>query len=85
MPYLMFVIRKAQQSSTWFSPIEILYGMGHRETWESQHSPHRIVIDHVIQIQDRVAQVNLFTFGPRRPVGSAEDLQMCCPGLFLTL
>ena len=47
LPYLMFAIREVPQSSTGFSPFELLYGRNPRglldiarETWESESSPH---------------------------------------------
>ena len=64
LPYLMFAIREVPQLSTGFSPFELLYGRHPRglldiarETWESESSPHRSVIEHVAQMQDRIAQV----------------------------
>lgn len=64
LPYLMFAIREVPQSSTGFSPFELLYGRQPRgildiarETWEEQNSTGKNVIDHVIQMQDRIDRI----------------------------
>uniref|UniRef100_A0A803J7L8 Gypsy retrotransposon integrase-like protein 1 n=1 Tax=Xenopus tropicalis TaxID=8364 RepID=A0A803J7L8_XENTR len=67
LPYLMFAIREVPQSSTGYSPFELLYGRHPRglldiakETWEGEVTPHRSVIEHVSQMQDRIASVMPF-------------------------
>uniref|UniRef100_A0A803JIM9 Gypsy retrotransposon integrase-like protein 1 n=1 Tax=Xenopus tropicalis TaxID=8364 RepID=A0A803JIM9_XENTR len=64
LPYLMFAIREVPQSSTGFSPFELLYGRHPRglldtvkETWEHETTPHRSVIEHVAQMQDRIEAI----------------------------
>lgn len=57
LPYLMFAVGEVLQSSTGFSPFEFLYRRQPRgilETWETQRSSGRNVVDHVIQMQDRI-------------------------------
>lgn len=68
----MFAIRAVPQSSTGFSPFELLYGRHPRglldiakETWENENSPHRSVIEHVALMQDRIAQVMPIVKGHR--------------------
>ena len=62
LPYLMFAIREVPQASTGFSPFELLYGRRPRglldvvkEAWEQQPSPHRTLVDHVEEVQERMA------------------------------
>ena len=64
IPYVLFAIREVPQSSTGFSPFELLYGRRPRglldlarETWEAQPSPHRSVLEHVEQLQARAQKV----------------------------
>ncbi|XP_068121096.1 uncharacterized protein [Hyperolius riggenbachi] len=64
LPYLMFAVREVPQSSTGFSPFELLYGRHPRglldiakESWEEEPSPHRSVVEHVLQMQDRITAV----------------------------
>ena len=64
IPYVLFAIREVPQASTGFSPFELVYGRQPRglldiarETWESQPSPHRSVIDHIEQLQARARTV----------------------------
>lgn len=64
LPYVLFSIREVPQSSTGFSPFELLYGRRPRgildlakESWEQRPSPHRTVIEHVEQMHDRMARV----------------------------
>ena len=64
LPYLMFSIREVPQASTGFSPFELLYGRRPRglldlakEAWENQPSPHRTLVEHVEEVQDRMAKI----------------------------
>lgn len=64
LPYLLFAVREVPQSSTGFSPFDLLYSHKPRglldiakETWEVQPCPHRTVIEHVGAMQDRMAAV----------------------------
>ncbi|XP_041440518.1 uncharacterized protein LOC121400717 [Xenopus laevis] len=64
LPYLMFAIREVPQSSTGYSPFHLLYGRHPRglldiakETWEGEVTPYKSVIEHISQMQDRIAAV----------------------------
>ena len=64
LPYVLFAIREVPQSSTGFSPFELLYGRRPRglldlakETWEQQPSRHRTLVEHVEQMSARMEQV----------------------------
>uniref|UniRef100_A0A8C5Q151 ribonuclease H n=1 Tax=Leptobrachium leishanense TaxID=445787 RepID=A0A8C5Q151_9ANUR len=64
LPYLMFAIREVPQSSTGYSPFELLYGRHPRglldiakETWEGEKTPHKSIIEHISQMQDRITVV----------------------------
>lgn len=59
LPYVLFSVRDVPQSSTGFSPFELLYGRRPRgmldlakESWEHQPSPQRTVTEHVEQVHD---------------------------------
>ena len=64
LPYLMFSVREVPQASTGFSPFELVYGRHPRglldiakETWESEATPYKSVIEHVAQMQERIEKV----------------------------
>lgn len=64
LPHLMFAIREVPQASTGFSPFELLYGRQPRglldlakEAWEQQPSPHRTLVEHVEEVQERMATI----------------------------
>ncbi|XP_069371637.1 uncharacterized protein [Paralichthys olivaceus] len=64
LPYLLFAVREVPQSSTGFSPFDLLYSHKPRglldiakETWEEQPCPHRTMIEHVGAMRDRMAAV----------------------------
>ncbi|KAG6933510.1 hypothetical protein G0U57_019071, partial [Chelydra serpentina] len=64
LPYLLFAVREVPQASTGFSPFELLYGRHPRgildlakEGWEEQPNPGRNVVEHVLRMKDRIAQV----------------------------
>lgn len=64
LPYLMFAVREVPQSSTGFSPFELMYGRHPRglldiakETWEQETTPYKSVIEHISLMQDRIAAV----------------------------
>uniref|UniRef100_A0A8C5MNG8 Integrase catalytic domain-containing protein n=1 Tax=Leptobrachium leishanense TaxID=445787 RepID=A0A8C5MNG8_9ANUR len=64
LPYLLFAVREVPQSSTGFSPFELLYGRHPRgildvlrETWEEQGVPGTNVVQHVEQMQGRMARI----------------------------
>ena len=63
-PYLMFAVREVPQSSTGFSPFDLLYSHKPRglldiakETWEEQPCPHRTMIEHVTAMRRRMAAI----------------------------
>uniref|UniRef100_A0A8C5PIZ8 Integrase catalytic domain-containing protein n=1 Tax=Leptobrachium leishanense TaxID=445787 RepID=A0A8C5PIZ8_9ANUR len=64
LSHLMFAIREVPQSSTGYSPFELLYGRHPRglldiakETWEGEKTPHKSIIEHISQMQDRITVV----------------------------
>lgn len=64
LPYLLFSIREVPQASTGFAPYELLYSYKPRglldiakEAWEEQPCPHRLFIDHVGEMRDRMAAI----------------------------
>lgn len=64
LPYLMFAVREVPQSSTGFSPFELLYGRQPRgildiakESWEEQKVPGKNIVEHVLQMKDRIEKV----------------------------
>uniref|UniRef100_A0A8C5PW96 Gypsy retrotransposon integrase-like protein 1 n=1 Tax=Leptobrachium leishanense TaxID=445787 RepID=A0A8C5PW96_9ANUR len=64
LPALLFAIREVPQASTGFSPFELVYGRRPRglldlvkETWESESSPHKSLIEHISQMRERISKV----------------------------
>ncbi|KAJ8349679.1 hypothetical protein SKAU_G00248090 [Synaphobranchus kaupii] len=64
LPFVLFAIREVPQASTGFSPFELLYGRRPRglldlakEAWEQQPSPHRTLVEHVEEVQERMATI----------------------------
>ncbi|XP_061098630.1 uncharacterized protein LOC133128839 [Conger conger] len=64
LPYLLFSVREVPQSTTGFAPFELLYGRRPRglldlakEAWEQQPSRTRSLIEHVEQMDRRMAQI----------------------------
>ena len=79
LPYVLFSIMEVPESSTGFSPFELLYGWRPRgmldlakEAWEEQPLPHRSVFEHMEQMQLRMAQVWPVVRGHMR---KAQDAQ----------
>ncbi|CAM4403535.1 unnamed protein product [Lepidochelys olivacea] len=61
---LLFAIGEVLQASTGFSPFELLYGHHPRgildiarEAWEEEPNPRRNIVEHVLQMRDRIARV----------------------------
>ncbi|XP_058869672.1 uncharacterized protein LOC131720990 [Acipenser ruthenus] len=61
LPYLLFAVREVPQSSTGFSPFELLYGRQPRgildllrEGWEEHKSLSKNVVQHVLLLRDRL-------------------------------
>ena len=64
LPALLCDIREVPQASTGFSPFDLVYGRRPRglldlviETWESESSPHKTVVELISQMRERVAKV----------------------------
>ena len=64
IPYLLFAVREVPQSSTGFSPFDLLYSHKPRglldiarETWEEQPCPHWTMIEHVTAMRKRMAAI----------------------------
>ncbi|KAJ8340681.1 hypothetical protein SKAU_G00353140 [Synaphobranchus kaupii] len=64
LPFVLFAIREVPQASTGFSPFELLYRRRPRglldlakEAWEQQPSPHRTLVEHVEEVQERTATI----------------------------
>ncbi|XP_040209391.1 uncharacterized protein LOC120940531 [Rana temporaria] len=79
LPALLFAIREVPQASTGFSPFELVYGRRPRglldlvkETWESESSPHKTVVEHISQMRERVAKVMPMV---REHMQKAQDAQ----------
>lgn len=61
LPYLLFAVREVPQTSTGFSPFDLLYSYKPRglldiakEAWEEQPCPHRTMIEHVGAMRERM-------------------------------
>ncbi len=64
LPYLLSAVREVPQSSSGFSPFDLLYSYKPRglldiakETWEEQPCPHHTMIEHGGVMQNRIAAV----------------------------
>ena len=65
IPYLLFAYREVPQSSTGFSPFELMYGRQVRgpldvlkETWESSKKSTESVVSYVLTIQEKLAKMS---------------------------
>ncbi|KAG6924293.1 hypothetical protein G0U57_017846, partial [Chelydra serpentina] len=72
LPYLMFAIREVPQTSTGFSPFELIYGRHPhgildiaKEYCEEQPYRGRNIIEHVIQMRDRILSSYSHSAGTR--------------------
>ena len=61
IPYVLFAYREVPQSSTGFSPFELLYGRAPRgpldvlkETWEGKEKSSESVVSHILTMRDRM-------------------------------
>lgn len=61
LPYLLFAYREVPQSSTGFSPFELLYGHTVRgpldvlnESWQSSQTSEESVVSHILAIRDKL-------------------------------
>ena len=64
LPYLLFAYREVPQSSTGFSPFELLYGRAVRgpldvlkETWETSSRSTESVVSYILLIRERLDQM----------------------------
>ena len=65
IPYLLFAYREVPQSSTGFSPFELVYGRAVRgpldilrESWEASRRSNESVVSHVLMMCERLAQMS---------------------------
>ena len=63
--YLLSAYREVPQSSTGFSPFELVYGRAVRgpldilrESWEANHRSNESVVSHVLMMCERLAQMS---------------------------
>ena len=64
IPYLLFAYREVPQSSTGFSPFELMYGRDVRgpldilrETWEASSNSDETVVSYVLETQRRLKEM----------------------------
>ena len=64
MPYILFAYREVPQTTTGFSPFEILYGREVRgpldilkEEWEASERSNESVVSHILRIRERMEMV----------------------------
>ncbi|KAJ8402527.1 hypothetical protein AAFF_G00366100 [Aldrovandia affinis] len=83
LPYVLFAIREAPQSTTRFSPFELLYAHQPRglldiarEAWEKQPSQQQSIMEHVVGMP--IVQAHALC-----PASSAVDIQPPCTALLL--
>ena len=65
VPYLLFAYREVPQSSTGFSPFELVYGHQVRgpldvlkESWENSSKSNESVVSYVLSIQEKLAKMS---------------------------
>ena len=65
VPYLLFAYREVPQSSTGFSPFELVYGRQVRgpldilkETWETSKKSSESIISYVLSIQEKLSEMS---------------------------
>ena len=65
IPYVLFAYREVPQSSTGFSPFELVYGRAVRgpldvlkETWEADSHSSESVVSYVLSVQERLAKMS---------------------------
>ena len=66
LPYVLFAYREVPQTSTGFSPFELLYGYQVRgpldvlkETWQSSEKSEESVVSHVLSIRDKLEKMKI--------------------------
>ena len=79
LPYLLFAYREVPQSSTEFSPFELLYGRSVwgpldvlRETWEAGEKSEESVVSYVLAMQERLEKM---TEHVKENLGKAQTQQ----------
>ncbi|XP_039350382.1 uncharacterized protein LOC120374581 [Mauremys reevesii] len=79
LPPLLLAVREVPQSSTKFSPFELLYGRRPRglldlmrETWEQAPSPAQGLLKYVLQLQERLKQAGALA---QENLKAAQDTQ----------
>jgi len=79
LPYLLFAYREVPQSSTGFSPFELLYGRQVRgpldllkDYWESPSSKGENVVDYVIKMRERLEEMSALA---QETMGTAQRNQ----------
>ena len=65
LPYLLFAYREVPQSSTGFSPFELVYGRQIRgpldvlkETWETSNKSNESVVSYVLAMQEKLSEMS---------------------------
>jgi hypothetical protein len=65
LPYFLFAYREVPQSSTGFSPFELLYGRTVngplyvlRQTWEVRDSQEESVISHILLVREKLSKMH---------------------------
>ena len=65
LPYVLFAYREVPQSSTGFSPFELLYGRAVRgpidvlrESWEGEKQSGESVVSYILSVQDKLAKMS---------------------------
>ena len=79
VPYLLFAYREVPQSSTGFSPFELVYGRQVRgpldilkETWERSNKSSESIISYVISMQEKLSEMSELA---RENLGKAQKRQ----------
>uniref|UniRef100_A0A8C5Q8W6 Gypsy retrotransposon integrase-like protein 1 n=1 Tax=Leptobrachium leishanense TaxID=445787 RepID=A0A8C5Q8W6_9ANUR len=81
LPYLLFAIREVPQSSTGFSPFELLYGRRPRgildivkEEWEAQSNSDQNILQYTMQLRERLKRVGQFAASNLETAQQAQAL-----------
>ena len=79
IPYVLFAYREVPQSSTGFSPFELVYGHAVRgpldvlkETWESHPRSSESIVSYVLSVQERLAKMSALA---RENLQKAQKMQ----------
>ena len=79
IPYVLFAYREVPQSSTGFSPFELLYGREVRgpldvvkETWEASERSNQSVVSYVVNIREKLKKMMALV---RENVEKAQKVQ----------